>query len=260
MAIKVSTGLANELTDRTCLRTNVAGGRLLMFTGSQPATADTASSGTLVCTVTNASGAYTAETLPVWTVALTGSSGTVDSIKIGGIELLAAPVTFTVDLTTTAAAVAAAITASYTMIDFTATGSVANVLISGPKGSGANLNSMVCTATATTMSATPASAGAVTTAGVTAVNGLQFSFPASDGKVVQSGTWSGAGVATGTAGYFRYCCDGADNGTSTSTAYRRIDGSITTTGGTGDIKLDNTSVTIGQTVALVDFYLGGSKG
>lgn len=250
MAISITTGLANELTDRSCLRTILTGGRLLFFSGAKPINSESASSGTLLATVTSASGAFTAETLPVWTVVLAGSSGSVDSIKIGGIELLASAVTFTTDLTATAAAIASAITAGYTLIDYTATSNAANLYISGPKGSGAALNSAVCVATATTMTATVSNSGAPTTPGVNAVNGLSFSFPASGGAVAVNGTWSGVGAATGTASWFRYLCDGADSGTASSTTYRRIDGSVTATGGGGDCTIDNTSISSGQTVVV----------
>lgn len=260
MAIKVSTGLANELTDRTCLRTNITGARLMLFSGSQPANADTASGGTLLATLTNASGTFTAETLPVWTVVLAGSAGSVNSIKVGGLELMSGAVSFTSDLTTTAAAVAANITANYSLIDFTAISTDASVYIVGPKGSGALLNSMTCTTAVTTMTATPANAGAVSTSGVTAVNGLTFTFPAADGRVTMSGTWSGVGAAAGTVGYARLVCDGADAGTASSTTYRRIDGTATITGGAGDFTIDNTSVSIGQTITGTGIYFGTSKG
>lgn len=260
MAIKVSTGLANRVSDRDSFRQSINSGRLLIFSGTQPTTADLASNGTLLATITNASGAFTAETLPQWTVVLAGSSGSVDSIKMGGVELLTAAIPFTTDLTTTAAAVATAITNNFSLIDYTATSSGANVYIVGPKGCGALLNSVVCAATATTMTATPSSSGAVTTSGVTAVNGLQFSYPASGGAFGISGTWSALGAASGTAAYFRYLADGADAGTSSSTTYGRIDGSITATGGGGDATIDNTAVTSGQTVTVTSFSFGVSLG
>lgn len=260
MSIKVSTGLANEITDRAALRTNLQNGRLLIFSGTQPTNADTASNGTLLCTITNSSGAFVGETLAVWTVVLSGSAGTVDSIKVGGIELMSGSVSFTTDLTTTAAAVASNINNFFSMLDFTATSSGANVYVTAPKGSGATLNSMVCTASATTMTATPSSAGAVTTAGVTTVNGLQWAFPAASGKVAMSGTWSGLGVAAGTAGWFRYCCDSADAGTAASTSYRRLDGTVTITGGGGDITIDNTNVSINQIVTCSNTYLSTVQG
>ena len=260
MAYKDSTGLANELTDRNCLRQIIQGGRLLLFSSTQPTNADTASNGTLLGTITLASGAFTGETLPVWKITLAGTAGSLDSIKMGGLELLAAAVNFTTDLTTTAAAVAAAITNGYSLIDYTATGSGADILITGPKGSGAALNATTCVATATTLTATVANTGSVFTAGVDTVNGLKLTFPAVSGAVNMSGTWSGAGVAAGTATWFRYLCDAADTGTGNTSTFRRIDGSVTATGGGGDCTIDNTSVSVGQTVTVTSFLFGIDQG
>ena len=260
MAIKVSTGLANRLADRSGYRTNVNNGRLLIFSGVQPTNADTASNGTSLCTATFSGGTFTAETLPVWTITLTGSAGSVDSVKIGGLELLSASVSFTTDLTTTATALAAAITNSFTLVDYTATSSSAVVYISGPVGSGAALNTAVCAATSTTMAATVSSGGLPTTPGVTAVNGLQFTYPAVSGVFTKSGTWSGLGAATGTAGWFRYLCDGADSGIGASTTFARIDGSVTVAGGSGDATIDNTTISTGQQVTITSMSMGINKG
>lgn len=260
MAIKVSTGFANRLADRSGYRANVNNGRLLLFSGVQPTNADTASNGTQLCTLTDSGGAFTAETLPVWTITLTGADGSVDSVKIGGIELLPAAVPFTVDLTTTATALAAAITDNFTLVDYTATGSSGVVYISGPIGSGAALNTAVCAASSTTLSATVSNGGLPTTPGVTAINGLQFTYPAAAGLFAKGGTWSGLGAATGTAGWFRYLCDGADSGIGASTTFARIDGSVTVAGGSGDATIDNTTISTGQQVTITSISMGISKG
>lgn len=260
MAIKVSTGMANRIADRAGYRSVVTTGRLQIYSGVQPTNADTASNGTLLCTITNAAGTFTAETLPVWTITLGGSAGSVDSIKIGGLELLGAAVPFTTDLTTTATALAAAITNSFTLVDYTATSTNEVVYISGPIGSGAALNAAVCAATSTTMSATVSNSGLPTTAGVTAVNGLQFTYPATGGAFAKNGTWSGLGVATGTAGWFRFLCDGSDAGTGASTTFARLDGSLTVAGGSGDATIDNTTISTGQQVTVTSFSMGINKG
>lgn len=260
MAIKVSTGMANRIADRAAYRSVVTNGRVQIYSGIQPTNADSASSGTLLCTITNASGAFTAETLPVWTITLSGASGSLDSVKIGGIELLPAAVPFTTDLSTTAALVASTITGAFTLVDYIATSAAEVIYITGPIGSGASLNSAVCVATATTLGAVVSNSGAPTTAGVNAVNGVTFTYPASGGLFGRSGTWSGLGVATGTAGWFRFLCDGADAGTGASTTYARIDGSITLTGGSGDATIDNTGVTAGQVVSITAFNMGINQG
>jgi len=73
---------------------------------------------------------------------------------------------------------------------------------------------------------------------------------ASGASKAKTGTWSGTAVATGTAGYFRIC-----NGSPTDVA--QIQGVIETTGGspTGDMGLDNTSISSGQTVTVSTFTL-----
>lgn len=56
--------------------------------------------------------------------------------------------------------------------------------------------------------------------------------------------WKFNGVTDGTAGWFRYIGDpAADDGTTTSTTYARMDGSVARTG--ADMNLSNTAVTTG---------------
>jgi hypothetical protein len=73
---------------------------------------------------------------------------------------------------------------------------------------------------------------------------------ASNASKAKTGTWSGTAVGTGTAGYFRVC-----NGSPTDVA--QIQGVIETTGGspTGDMGLDNTSISSGQTVTVSTFTI-----
>jgi len=68
---------------------------------------------------------------------------------------------------------------------------------------------------------------------------------AATGQKTKLGTWSGTAVAGGTAGHFRL----KDNaGTNT-----HIQGSVGQ--GTGDMSLDNTTITNGQTVTVNSFTL-----
>jgi hypothetical protein len=73
---------------------------------------------------------------------------------------------------------------------------------------------------------------------------------ASSASKAKSGTWSGTAVGTGTAGYFRIA-----SGSPTDVA--GIQGLIETTGGspTGDMGLDNTSISSGQTVTVSTFTI-----
>jgi len=71
---------------------------------------------------------------------------------------------------------------------------------------------------------------------------------ASGGSKSKSGTWEDTSAdAAGTAGHFRiYASDG-------TTVH--MQGTITATGGGGDMTLDNTSIASGQTVTITSFTL-----
>ena len=71
---------------------------------------------------------------------------------------------------------------------------------------------------------------------------------ASGGSKSKSGTWEDASAdATGTAGHFRIY---ANDGTTV-----HMQGTITATGGGGDMTLDNTSIASGQQVTITSFTL-----
>jgi hypothetical protein len=102
--------------------------------------------------------------------------------------------------------------------------------------------------------------GSVPATTATAVSGTMlasFSLPsdwmaaASSGTKVKSGTWSttgDAGASTGTAaGYWRIW----DSTVTTC----HLQGTVTVTGGGGDLTLDNTSIASGQAVAISTFTL-----
>lgn len=72
--------------------------------------------------------------------------------------------------------------------------------------------------------------------------------------MAKSGTWSDSSAdAAGTAGHFRIKRSG-DLGTSNTTD-KRMDGTITATGGGGDMTLDNTSIASAQPVTVNTFQL-----
>lgn len=68
---------------------------------------------------------------------------------------------------------------------------------------------------------------------------------ASSGSKAKSGTWSGTGVATGTAVHFRI----KDSGGTTC----HIQGTVGL--GSGDLSLDNTSIATSQTVTISTFTI-----
>jgi hypothetical protein len=213
----------------------MANGVLKLYSGAEPATADAAVTGSLLATLTKSGSAYTPETQAEWKITLTGAAGSVNTIKIGGLEVLGTAVDFITDLTTTAAAVAAMINNHSTAPQFVARSSGAVVYIKAPIASGTSYNALVCATTVTTMAATVAGdgtpAGSNGTAGVAAANGLNWQFPAADGVFTKETTvWQDSSAdASGTVGYARLVLDGADDGT-LSTSFRRVQFSVGTSG------------------------------
>lgn len=71
---------------------------------------------------------------------------------------------------------------------------------------------------------------------------------ADSGSKAKAGTWEDASAdAAGTAAHFRVY---ASNGTT-----QHIQGTVTATGGGGDLTLDNTSIASGQSVTITGFTL-----
>lgn len=77
---------------------------------------------------------------------------------------------------------------------------------------------------------------------------------ASAGAAALAGTWSDASAdATGTAAHFRIRASGDANGISTTEL--RVEGTVTATGGGGDLTLDNTSIAAAQVVSVTSWTL-----
>jgi len=70
---------------------------------------------------------------------------------------------------------------------------------------------------------------------------------ASGGTKAKSGTWSGPADAAGTAGHFRL------KDTTDTTCH--MQGSVTATGGGGQLELDNVVIASGQTITITAFTL-----
>ena len=244
MTIRFSTGLRNAMANAGGFAGVFNRGRMEIYSGSQPATADSAITGTLLGIVSASSGAVTKETLASGTVTLTGgAAGSVNSVTVGTFNIIPdGAVNFNTSLTQTAADLADAINRNGYYV---ATSSGAVVTIRPRPGSGAAHNGYVVSATLTTITATYANIAA----GVTPVNGLLFGAPAA-GVIAKAASqiWSFNGInGPGTAGWFRlYAADTADSGAIISAApyYNRMDGSIAVSG--ADLNLSNISITNGS--------------
>lgn len=264
MTIARSTGLVNFVASGGSVRQALQNCRLLLFGGTMPTgtgNADTGSSGVApLVTLTPSGGAYTPETLPKWRFTMSGSAGSVDSIKIGGVEQLLAAVPFTTSLANTASLIAAAINTNGAVIDFTAVVTGANsdeVAIYGPITSGAALNNLTLEVTSTTLTTTEINAGAPETAGVNCVNGGSWGYVPSIGAVSKEVTaWQGTIATGGTATWFMLVCDN-DTGTSSSTTARRVIGSVGTSG--ADLNLSSVTLVAAATVAVNSWTLSVTR-
>lgn len=74
---------------------------------------------------------------------------------------------------------------------------------------------------------------------------------AASGQKTKLGTWQGNGLAAGTAGYFRIY-------DSTNTTCH-VQGTVTITGGGGDLTLDNTNIAVNQVVAANTFTINAGN-
>jgi hypothetical protein len=258
MAKNISTAFRNYLALGGGWADALSNGRIKVYTGSQPADADSAPTGTLLATFTAASGSFTAETTATATILYAGASGSVNSVTVGAVPLIHAVVTFATDINTTAGLVCTAINAAKATHGFTATVSSATVTIHAPKNSGAYLNGLTVASSCTTITAAINGSSSTTlggtgaTAGVTAVNGLTFGVP-SAGVVSKDATaWSGVAGNTGTAGWMRFEGEGADD-QSAGTTYIRFDCSIGTSG--ADINITNATMTSGAVQTFSPFTI-----
>lgn len=262
MSLRISTALRNALASGYGLRELLRDGRLYVYSGSQPADADTDVSGILLVTFTLDGGTFTPPVRSQAKITIGGSSGSIDTITVGGgaFNLLSAAVAYDTSTTVTAAAVAANINARQNPLNITATSSGADVTLYAPYWLGALADGLTLAATATTLTATINGGSSSTfggagspSAGTTAVNGINFQFPAVAGVLSkETTTWKGTAAASGTAGWFRFV-PGGSSVSGASTTDLRIDGAIATSG--GEITIGNTSITSGAVQTINTFTI-----
>jgi hypothetical protein len=199
MAIRLSTGLRNFVAQHGSVKKALQGGVLKIYSGSQPSSPDSAVSGTLLCTLTLASGTLTNGVRATAQITIGGSSGTFDNILVNGISILDAAVTFTTDLTTTAEMVAQNINAKQSVPKYEATNVGPNVIIKAMPGSGTgpNLYSISCSTTTLTATVVSFGSNASLYSGVAQVNGLTFGSVVAGVLSKSVSVWSGVNVAGG---------------------------------------------------------------
>jgi hypothetical protein len=258
MSIKLSTGLRSFLLRDGSLQQAFTGGTIELYTGSQTTSADDGDTGTLLATITLASGTHTNEVRSAGSVRLdTGASGSVSSITVNSIEILGATVNFTTDLPTTGGLIAAQINRYLTKtgIEYTASSdglATPTITITASYGSGTGPNGWTLATTAATITKTDTNMGSVTS-GVAQVNGLTWGDVASGILSKSTDVWSATAVASGTIGHFRMKGPIADTSSSASTTALRLDGSIAVTG--GDINISNTTVALSAPLVVTSWNI-----
>lgn len=250
MTIKLSTAARNFLAGIGSYKDLFQNGRMEIYSGSQPANADAAVTGTLLCTITDNSASRTAEVLATGSVTLTGgSSGSLNTLTVNSVDILGGAVPYNTSLNQTATDIATQINRNRSNVEYTASASGAVVTIKALPGTGAAPNGFVVASTTTTLTKTDANLSG----GVNAANGLKFSEPSSGAvSKLASQTWSGINVSSGTAGYYRLYGGVADAGALDSSAtYYREDGAIGTSG--ADLNMTSTALTNGIATSITTF-------
>lgn len=243
MAIRLSTGARTRLLQELAWRHmfNDCVGRI--YTGSQPASADTGATGTLLCTITKASGTLSASTRQISSVTLTaaGTDTYTLVITVGTTDYTYTKVRVAEDATALAAALVALILAG-TASQYVEATYAAGVIVLSAKNAGEAFT------VANSGSSTP---GNVVIAAVVANsrgNGLHWIDPVAGVIAKETAyAWSGVIASSGTAGYIRFSEYG-DTPTDTSTTALRVDASIGTSG--ADCTVGSTTFTKDATATV----------
>ena len=246
MTIRFSTGLRNAQASGLGYQGALNKGYMHIYTGAQPASADAAHGSTLLGVISLNSATLVKETRATGSVALTtGSSGSVNTVTVGGLniipDVLGVGVPFNTTLTQTAADLADAINRNGIM---EASASALVVTLKGRPGTGVTTAAVVTTVT--TLGATTNVNMGSGVAGIAPANGLILAAPAL-GVISKPTTavWSMLGAAVGTAGWFRFfSSDTNDSGGLLTAApwYPRIDGTCGV--GSGDAQLSSLAISV----------------
>ena len=264
MSLSFSPALQNFIAAQGSWKNFFDNGHILIYSGTKPATADLAVTGTLLATITVSAGTKTNEVRGTGVLTISGTtSGTVDTCTLMGIDILGGAVTHTGDNNTMATAVALKINRNpaNNLCVASTTGASGVITLTALPGFGTTMNSgaLTFTSTTTTTAVTSTTFGSGTggsVVGVAAANGLRMDYDAAAGVFNKDATqtWSGTAVATGTAGWFRYCGSVVDAGSLDSSAvFMRMDGSIATSG--ADMNMSSTAVTSGALQTLSSFEI-----
>lgn len=255
MAWKYSTGLVQKMGQHSSIKEALHDGVIKIYAGAQPALADAAPTGTLLVTITNASGSFTEGTPSTGqigsVVVATATNAGVYTIGINPApsEYSTEAHTYTADASATvaevAAGIAAAINSGSQFVRATWDGTD-TVLVTGRfPGQGFTM----------TEDADPGTDITVTSAVIAnaRINGLAWGL-ATGGVLVKEAdiVWSGVVAAAGTAGWFRVQANAVDDD-SLSTTLVRADGNCGLSN--SDMNLTNLNLVADVTVTVSTFTI-----
>lgn len=247
MSLRYSTGYRNALLQARSFRELFADGVLRIFTGSQPASADTGATGTLLVQITKGAGTFSVSTVSGrqtnWVRVTAGTVPETYTVTINGQNY-----TYTMAGADDASAIARGLAAlvrknnlvhAIPTIETTEKGVVVEARCAGESYSIAV--------------STTASVGTITTSAAAMIlnsrlNGLLFA-SASVGVIgKESGySWQGSAIIGGIAGWFRLS-ENDDDYDADSTTGIRIDGSVGTSG--ADLVVGSTTLTANGLVTI----------
>ena len=269
MVARLSTALRNEINAGGSVQRILSNCVLKVYSGAQPASADAAPTGILLCPYSLSSGALIREVLGTGSITLSGTAGTVDTFKIAspgpgtafdiaGIGSPEANIANDGTAAGTATLVAAAVNnyPGNALLTASTTGATGVITLTEKRGMGSLLATWVPSGTGTTTSfGTVVNIGSGV-AGVKPVNGLRWTYPSALGVLskLASQTWSGVAAASGTAGWFRIEAAVTDSLALDSTyIYPRLDGAVATSG--AELNLSTLAMTSGATQTIDTFTI-----
>lgn len=254
MALKLSAALRDACNEMGSLKNVMSNCVMKWYTGAQPATAETAPTGTLACVFSNASGALTREVLAAGSVALTGgASGSVNTLTVNSLEIMGSATNFNTSLVQTATDIVTKINNNPQNLLFVASnvlGTSATITLTARPGLGALANWTVASTT-TTITKTDTNL----TGGVTALNGLKWGDSVA-GVLAKdpSQTWSGLALQTVSVGWFRIEAAVLDSFVTDATGViMRIDGSIGISG--AELNMGNPAIVTGVAQRIDNFSI-----
>jgi len=253
----VSTGLDNQsfnaVRGPVSGTYSLQGGYIGIYSGTQPASADAATTGTLLVKITNNGGAFTAGAYQATDddnvcASQSVTSGVNMTLNGAGAGTLGVGYHVSISSATTE-------DLSTAVFRITGTGNNDEAIVEYIEGGN---NATVYTAnTFKTVSEIyprkPAAFSSNVKVGYGITNGLYLGLAAS-GAIAKhtSQIWSGVGIADGTAGWFRFYGAATDAG-GISTILPRLDGRIATSG--AELNLSNTSIVVGAAQSITAFSI-----